>query len=35
MYDKASLEKSLPIIETFSKIEGLDAHGRSAAVRLK
>lgn len=35
MYDKASLEKSLPIIETFSKIEGLDAHGRSAAVRLR
>lgn len=35
MYDKASLRASLPIIETFSAIEGLDAHGRSAAIRLK
>lgn len=34
MYDKPSLQASLPIIETFSKIEGLDAHGRSAAIRL-
>lgn len=35
MYDKPSLQASLPILETFSKIEGLDAHGRSAAIRLK
>lgn len=35
MYDKASLRASLPIIETFSAIEGLDAHGRSAAIRLQ
>ena len=35
MYDEASLRASLPILETFSAIEGLDAHGRSAAVRLK
>jgi len=34
MFDKPSLQASLPIIETFSKIEGLDAHGRSAAIRL-
>jgi histidinol dehydrogenase len=35
MYDEDSLRKSLPTIETFSAIEGLDAHGRSAAIRLK
>lgn len=35
MYDKPSLAASLPIIETFSRIEGLDAHGRSASIRLK
>lgn len=35
MYDEVSLRASLPILETFSAIEGLDAHGRSAAVRLK
>lgn len=34
-YDEASLRKSLPILETFSEIEGLDAHGRSAAIRLQ
>lgn len=35
MFDEPSLRKSLPIIETFSTVEGLDAHGRSAAIRLK
>lgn len=33
-YDAASLRKSLPIIETFCAIEGLDAHGRSVSLRL-
>ena len=33
-YDVASLRKSLPIIETFCAIEGLDAHGRSVSLRL-
>jgi histidinol dehydrogenase len=33
--DKPSLQKSLAAIETFSRIEGLDAHGRSAAIRLE
>jgi histidinol dehydrogenase len=33
--DKPSLQKSLSAIETFSRIEGLDAHGRSAAIRLE
>ena len=33
-FDRSSLERSLPIIETFSALEGLDAHGRSATIRL-
>ncbi len=33
-YDRSSLEKSLQTIDVFSRIEGLDAHGRSVAVRL-
>ncbi len=35
MFDEHSLRASLPIIETFSKIEGLDAHARSASIRLR
>jgi len=34
-FDAASLRASLPIIETFAAVEGLDAHGRSAAIRLE
>ena len=34
-YDEKSLRKSLPVIAKFSEIEGLDAHGRSAAIRLE
>ncbi len=33
-YDEKSLRKSLETIQTFSAVEGLDAHGRSAAIRL-
>lgn len=33
MYDQKSLKASLPYLQTFSRIEGLDAHGRSAAIR--
>ncbi|MGC3988073.1 MAG: histidinol dehydrogenase [Chthoniobacteraceae bacterium] len=33
--DAKSLKKSLPIIQTFSAIEGLDAHGRSAEIRFE
>jgi histidinol dehydrogenase len=33
-FDKASLKKSLPAIQTFSDVEGLDAHGNSATIRL-
>ena len=35
MFDKPSLRASLPIIETFSALEGLDAHARSARIRLE
>ena len=35
MFDESSLRASLPAIETFSEIEGLDAHARSASIRLR
>lgn len=35
MFDEPSLRASLPYLETFSAIEGLDAHGRSASIRLE
>jgi histidinol dehydrogenase len=34
-YDKAALKKSLPTIGKFAEVEGLDAHGKSAAIRVK
>jgi histidinol dehydrogenase len=34
MFDKKSLAASMPHLEEFSRIEGLDAHGRSASIRL-
>lgn len=34
MFDEPSLRASLPHLVTFSAIEGLDAHGRSASIRL-
>ena len=34
-FSKKSLKKSLPFIQTFSEIEGLDAHGHSAAIRFE
>jgi histidinol dehydrogenase len=33
--DRKSLAALLPAIRTFSEIEGLDAHGRSAAIRFQ
>jgi len=33
--DKAAVQKSLSVIEEFARIEGLDAHGASTAIRLK
>lgn len=35
MFDEPSLRASLPYLETFSRVEGLDAHGRSARIRLE
>jgi histidinol dehydrogenase len=33
-FDRSSLAKSTPFIETFAAVEGLSAHGRSARIRL-
>lgn len=33
--DRAALRRSVPVIEAFSALEGLDAHGRSASIRLE
>jgi histidinol dehydrogenase len=33
--DKESIRKSLSVVEEFARIEGLDAHGRSTAIRLE
>jgi histidinol dehydrogenase len=35
MFDQKSLAASAPTIDVFSRIEGLDAHGRSVSVRLQ
>ena len=32
--DEAAVRKSLPVVAEFARIEGLDAHGRSTAIRL-
>ena len=31
---RAALKKSLPFVEEFARIEGLDAHGKSVSIRL-
>ena len=31
---REALRRSAPIVEAFSELEGLDAHGRSVAIRL-
>lgn len=33
--DRSSLAKSVPVVEAFAEAEGLDAHGRSASIRLR
>lgn len=33
-YSRDALKRSLPAVQVFAGIEGLDAHGRSAAIRL-
>jgi histidinol dehydrogenase len=34
-YSRPSLKKSLKAVKKFATVEGLDAHGRSAAIRLE
>ena len=34
-YNRAALKKALKTVQTFAKMEGLDAHGRSAELRLE
>ena len=33
-YDAKSLAKAAPVVETFARLEQLDAHGKSLAIRL-
>ena len=33
--DKKAVQKSLATVETFARIEGLDAHGRSVSIRVE
>ena len=33
-YDRSALRRSLNAVSKFAQLEGLDAHGRSAAIRL-
>ena len=33
-YTRNSLKRALPAVKKFAELEGLDAHGRSAAVRI-
>jgi len=34
-FDEKSVRKSLAVVAEFARIEGLDAHGRSAAIRVE
>jgi histidinol dehydrogenase len=34
-YNRAALKKSLPALKKFAGVEGLDAHGKSAEIRIK
>jgi histidinol dehydrogenase len=34
-YDEASLKRAAPVVEAFARMENLEAHGRSVAVRAK
>jgi histidinol dehydrogenase len=34
-YDRAALRRSLPAVQALAGLEGLDAHGRSAALRFE
>jgi histidinol dehydrogenase len=34
-FTRADLQDVVPFIETFARVEGLDAHGRSAHIRFE
>jgi histidinol dehydrogenase len=34
-YNSVSLKRALGAVQKFAELEGLDAHGRSAEIRLK
>src|SRR5258706_14740710 len=34
-YNRASLKKALPAVKKFAELEGLAAHGASAAIRME
>jgi histidinol dehydrogenase len=34
-YQKNALKEELPMLQSFAEMEGLDAHGNSAAIRIK
>ena len=34
-FTRADLQETLPVIEAFSRVEGLDAHARAARVRFE
>jgi histidinol dehydrogenase len=34
-YQKTALKAELPFIKTFAEMEGLDAHGNSASIRIE
>jgi histidinol dehydrogenase len=34
-YDRRSLAKARPVVQVFSELENLDAHGESLEIRFK
>lgn len=34
-FTRADLQETLPVIEAFARVEGLDAHGRAARIRFR
>ena len=34
-YNRASLKKALKTLKKFAEVEGLDAHGKSAEIRVQ
>jgi histidinol dehydrogenase len=34
-YSRPALKKALKAVQTFADLEGLDAHGRSASIRIQ